>query len=274
MHRPRRRLAGPAISVLATLAALAAAAGLLLSVLVAPAIAGDGAAVHTGTETVKAPAVSTTTVGVTGTTTTTTTTTAPAEQTNTLGQTIAAPPPSPRPRRPARPAARTDGTAHHRHHTRAHSAADPGVTIVDFKFGPRATTVHAGDTITWTNDGPSPHSATANNGSFDTGILSRGQSGSHTFTTPGTYTYFCKVHPFMHGTIVVLASTSPTTTTTPATTTPATTTPAATTPAPTSSAPAKASAPTLPVTGLDLLLSVVVGGALIGLGVALRRALS
>src|SRR5207248_3918997 len=89
------------------------------------------------------------------------------------------------------------------------AGADPGVTIADFRFAPRTTTVHVGDTITWSNVGPSPHSAIARNGSFDTGILHKGQSGSHTFTQAGTFSYFCTVHPFMHGTVVVLASTQP-----------------------------------------------------------------
>ena len=107
-------------------------------------------------------------------------------------------------------------------------AGDPGVTIADFHFSPASTTIHVGDTITWSNSGPSSHTATASNGSFNTGILKKGQSASHTFTQPGTYAYVCQIHPFMHGTIVVLAST--TSTSTSATTTPAATTPAATTP--------------------------------------------
>jgi plastocyanin len=91
---------------------------------------------------------------------------------------------------------------------RAHVAGDPGDVISDFKFAPATITVHVGDSITWTNDGPSPHSATANNGSFDNGVLKKGQSASHTFSQAGTFTYFCSVHPFMHGTVVVVADTS------------------------------------------------------------------
>jgi plastocyanin len=100
------------------------------------------------------------------------------------------------------PATLTRATAH------AHVAGDPGDVISDFKFAPATITVHVGDSITWTNDGPSPHSATANNGSFDTGVLKKGQSASHTFSQAGTFTYFCSVHPFMHGTVVVVADTS------------------------------------------------------------------
>lgn len=89
---------------------------------------------------------------------------------------------------------------------RAHVAGDPGVTIVDFQFNPGTITVHAGDTITWTNTGAQPHTATANDHSFDTGVLKKGQSASHTFSTPGTFSYICTIHPFMKGTVTVLAS--------------------------------------------------------------------
>jgi plastocyanin len=57
--------------------------------------------------------------------------------------------------------------------------------------------------LTWTNDGPSAHTATARDGSFNTGTLSKGQSASHTFTKPGTYAYVCTIHRFMHGTILL-----------------------------------------------------------------------
>jgi plastocyanin len=165
----------------------------------------------------------------------------------------------------------------------AHLAGDPGVTIADFHFSPGATTVHVGDTVTWANTGPSSHSATASNGSFNTGILKKGQSASHTFTQAGTFTYFCEIHPFMHGTIVVLASTTPTTSTAtstspaaaaPTTTAaPSSTTPPATGTATTSTTDAAASSqPTLPLTGLDVLSGLGAGLLLIGFGAVLRRA--
>jgi plastocyanin len=162
----------------------------------------------------------------------------------------------------------------------AHSAADPAVTIADFHFTPPSTTVHVGDTITWTNDGPSSHTATATDGSFDTGTLSKGHSSSHTFTKPGTFAYVCSIHPFMHGTITVLAAATstpaPTTTTSPSTTTsPAasSTTPASTSqPATTTAAQAATAKPTLPVTGMDVLGATLAGAILVSSGLALRRA--
>jgi plastocyanin len=79
-------------------------------------------------------------------------------------------------------------------------------TIADFSFSPRTITIEPGETITWRNDGPSPHSATADDGSFDTGVLARGSKSAHTFKRPGTYTYHCTPHPFMRGTVRVLAA--------------------------------------------------------------------
>ena len=90
----------------------------------------------------------------------------------------------------------------------ARAAASGSVTITDFQFTPAQITINQGDTVTWTNNGPTPHSATAPNGSFDTGIFPAGQSRSHTFNDAGTFSYICTPHPQMHGTIVVQASQS------------------------------------------------------------------
>ncbi|MEA2420863.1 MAG: hypothetical protein QOE60_3069 [Thermoleophilaceae bacterium] len=90
--------------------------------------------------------------------------------------------------------------------TIAIAAASTGVTISDFQFSPAAVTVNVGDTVTWTNNGPTPHSATSSSGVWDTGIMDAGQSGSHTFIEPGTFAYICTPHPNMHGTVVVQAA--------------------------------------------------------------------
>jgi LPXTG-motif cell wall-anchored protein len=88
------------------------------------------------------------------------------------------------------------------------AAATKSVTISDFEFSPAEITIQQGDTVTWTNDGPTAHSATASDGSFDTGIFSAGGSRSRTFDEAGTFAYICTPHPNMHGTVVVEASTS------------------------------------------------------------------
>ena len=89
---------------------------------------------------------------------------------------------------------------------RASAAASTTVTIKDFEFTPAKITVNVGDTVTWKNDGPTAHSATADDGSFDTGIYGKGQSRSHTFDAAGTFAYICTPHPFMKGTVTVEAA--------------------------------------------------------------------
>jgi plastocyanin len=107
---------------------------------------------------------------------------------------------------PGRPVGR--GTlAASRNRPRAHTAAGASVAIKDFSFGPAAITVHAGDTVTWTNEGPSNHTATSGT-AFNTGILRTGQSASQVFTHAGTFGYRCSIHPFMRGTVTVLAATT------------------------------------------------------------------
>jgi plastocyanin len=60
-------------------------------------------------------------------------------------------------------------------------------------------------TVIWTNNDVSSHTVTANDGSFDSGIISQGSSYSYTFTKPGVYEYHCRIHPWMIGTVVVKA---------------------------------------------------------------------
>jgi LPXTG-motif cell wall-anchored protein len=88
----------------------------------------------------------------------------------------------------------------------ARAAASASVTIRDFAFSPKSVTIDAGDTVTWTNEDDVEHSATAEDGSFDTGTFGNGQSRSHTFDTAGTFQYVCTPHPFMKGTITVNAA--------------------------------------------------------------------
>jgi len=85
----------------------------------------------------------------------------------------------------------------------AAAPAEAAVTIQDFAFGPQTLEIAAGTTVTFTNNDSAPHTATADDGSFDTGQLDQGASASVTFDTPGTYTYVCAFHPNMTGTIVV-----------------------------------------------------------------------
>ena len=78
------------------------------------------------------------------------------------------------------------------------------VSIDNFTFGPQSLTVKAGTTITWTNKDDIPHGIASSNNAFaKSKALDTDDSYSFTFATPGTYQYFCYVHPHMVGTIVV-----------------------------------------------------------------------
>jgi amicyanin len=80
----------------------------------------------------------------------------------------------------------------------------PAVSIDNFTFAPPTLTVKAGTTVTWTNRDDIPHGiASANNAFSKSKALDTDDSYSFTFTTPGTYKYFCYIHPHMTGTIVV-----------------------------------------------------------------------
>ena len=97
------------------------------------------------------------------------------------------------------------------------SAAAQGsasVGIVDFAFDPSSVAVDAGATVTWTNQGPSAHTVTADDGSFDSGTLNAGASFSFTFTSAGTVPYHCTIHPNMVGSVVVSGGATPETPTT------------------------------------------------------------
>lgn len=87
-------------------------------------------------------------------------------------------------------------------------AATASVSIKDFAFQPSATLIHAGDTVTWTNLDGTTHTATSV-GVWDTGSMPLGASRSVTFTTPGTYLYYCLFHSIMFGTVVVVPAGEP-----------------------------------------------------------------
>ena len=83
-------------------------------------------------------------------------------------------------------------------------ADDATIEIADFAFPP-TTTIDVGDTVTWNNTSGVAHTATADDGSFDTGNIADGASGSVTFAAAGTFAYHCAIHASMVGSIVVRA---------------------------------------------------------------------
>ncbi|HEU5106517.1 MAG TPA: cupredoxin domain-containing protein [Solirubrobacterales bacterium] len=78
------------------------------------------------------------------------------------------------------------------------------VDIVEFTYQPDPVVVQAGGKVIWQNQDTAPHTATADDGSFDTGTIEKGKIGSETFKDAGTFTYFCEIHPTMHGTVEVV----------------------------------------------------------------------
>ena len=86
----------------------------------------------------------------------------------------------------------------------AQDAAASAVSIDNFTFTPQTLTVKAGTTVTWTNKDDIPHGIASDNNAFRRSkALDTGDKFAFTFTTPGTYKYFCYVHPHMTGTILV-----------------------------------------------------------------------
>ena len=95
-------------------------------------------------------------------------------------------------------------------HPAIHLAAAPAaaanqVVIDNFTYGPAMLTVAAGTKVTWMNDDADPHTvtSTADPKLFKSPPLDTGDSFSFTFDKPGTYQYFCSLHPHMQGKIVV-----------------------------------------------------------------------
>jgi plastocyanin len=89
------------------------------------------------------------------------------------------------------------------------SAAPPAstdqarVTIAQTAYGPARLEVDTGTTVSWANDDPVIHTVTAVDGSFNSGVLQPGAEYSLVFETPGTYEYFCAVHPGQSGSVAV-----------------------------------------------------------------------
>jgi plastocyanin len=79
------------------------------------------------------------------------------------------------------------------------------VKIDNFTFTPQTLTVNAGTTVTWINEDDIPHTVTSSTKQFKSRAMDTDDKFSFTFTTPGTYQYFCSLHPHMTGTIVVAA---------------------------------------------------------------------
>ena len=83
------------------------------------------------------------------------------------------------------------------------AAATPAVKIDNFSFAPVTLTVAAGTTVTWTNSDDIPHTVVSTEGTFKSKAVDTDEKFSYTFAKPGTYSYFCSIHPKMTGKVVV-----------------------------------------------------------------------
>ena len=90
---------------------------------------------------------------------------------------------------------------------RSAPATDAEVDIDQFTFLPQRITVKAGTTVTWINEDDIPHTVASSTKQFKSKALNTDDKFSFTFSTPGTYDYFCSLHPHMTGTILVEATT-------------------------------------------------------------------
>jgi plastocyanin len=85
----------------------------------------------------------------------------------------------------------------------ADTTGGPSVSVENFNFVPADLTVPAGTTVVWTNHDDVEHTATASDNSFSSPSIPTDGQFSYTFAKPGTYTYFCAIHPFMTARIIV-----------------------------------------------------------------------
>lgn len=83
--------------------------------------------------------------------------------------------------------------------------ADTAVSIEGFVFSPQTLKIQAGSTVVWTNRDPAPHTVTADDGTFDSGMLQSGATFRRTFEKAGTFRYTCTIHPSMKGVVEVAA---------------------------------------------------------------------
>jgi plastocyanin len=82
-------------------------------------------------------------------------------------------------------------------------SATAEVKVDNFSFGPGTLTVAVGTTVTWINGDDIPHTVVSTDGVFKSKVLDTDEKFSYTFAKPGTFPYFCSIHPKMTGKVVV-----------------------------------------------------------------------
>jgi plastocyanin len=84
-----------------------------------------------------------------------------------------------------------------------HAETGAQITIKAFAFGPASLTVPVGTTVVWINQDVEPHTVVSSDQKFQSEALDTGDRFSVTFDKPGSYGYFCSLHPHMTGKVVV-----------------------------------------------------------------------
>jgi plastocyanin len=84
------------------------------------------------------------------------------------------------------------------------AAKSEKVDIIEFTYQPDPVVVQTGGKVIWQNQDAAPHTATADDDSWDTGTIEKGKIGSETFKEAGSFAYFCEIHPDMRGTVEVV----------------------------------------------------------------------
>jgi plastocyanin len=77
------------------------------------------------------------------------------------------------------------------------------LTISNFAFSPANVVVSPGTTLIWTNKDSDPHTVDSTKNIWSSDALDTGNRFSRVFSKSGTFTYYCSIHPFMHGTVTV-----------------------------------------------------------------------
>jgi|SRR5215471_5032864 len=101
------------------------------------------------------------------------------------------------------PSSTTTGTGTTTGATASASIVSGSSVLTTTAFSPNPIAVKVGDSVKWTNNDSIPHTSTANNGQWNSGILNPGQSFTMMFSAAGSFQYHCTIHPGMVGTVTV-----------------------------------------------------------------------
>ncbi len=82
-------------------------------------------------------------------------------------------------------------------------ATSARIAIDNFTFTAPTVTINAGTGVTWVNKDDVPHTVMSEDKSFKSAVLDTGDTFTHTFSAPGSYTYYCSIHPRMVGKVIV-----------------------------------------------------------------------